>query len=132
MYRLLVAISMIAIIFAGCGRGNRPVLARVAGTVSYNGKPLARGKMVFVPSQGRSAVGKIVDGRIFEVTTFDRNDGAVVGPHKIQIASFVREPTAMEIVPWAIPERYGNVSTSGLTAEVIAGKENVLQFQLHD
>jgi hypothetical protein len=32
----------------------------------------------------------------------------------------------------AIPERYGNVETSGLTAEVIEGKQNELQFQLHD
>jgi putative transposase len=42
------------------------------------------------------------------------------------------EEKGMEIVPWAIPERYGNVETSGLTAEVIEGKQNELQFQLHD
>jgi hypothetical protein len=42
------------------------------------------------------------------------------------------EEKGMEIVPWAIPERYGNVETSGLTAEVIEGKQNELQFELHD
>ena len=100
--------------------------------MTYHGKPLSRGKILLVPAQGRSAIGKIVEGRIVEVTTFDLGDGAMVGPHKVQIACFVREPKPMEIVPWAIPERYGNVATSGLTAEVIAGKENVLQLELHD
>jgi hypothetical protein len=133
MQRLLPSVvTMLILVLTGCGRGDRPILAPVSGAVTYNGRPLARGRITFHPEQGRSASGKIVDGKITEVTTVTLGDGAVVGRHKVQICSFVREPQGMELVPWAIPERYGNVATSGLTAEVIAGKQNAFPFELHD
>ena len=63
MHRLLPsAITMLLLMLIGCGRGDRPLLAPVSGTVTYNGRPLARGRITFHPEQGRSASGKIVDG----------------------------------------------------------------------
>jgi len=132
MRRLFPTVLLLFVsLLNGCGRGDRPLLAPVSGTVTYNGQPLARGRIVFFPDKGRPASGKILDGKILEVSTFDQGDGAMVGHHKIQIASFVREPRGMEIVPWAIPEHYGKAATSDLTAEIIAGKPNELRLELH-
>lgn len=120
---------MLALIAAGCGP-KRPPLAPVGGTVTFEGKPLKSGKIQFVPADGRSATGKIRDGRIENVSTFDRDDGVLVGPHRVAIFAFVREPVGMEIVPWLIPQRYGDPATSGLTVEIQSGKKNNLTFDL--
>lgn len=117
---------------AGCGRGDRPPLAPVTGSVTYLGKPLVRGRISLFPETGRSSEGRIVDGRIVDVSTFDKGDGAVVGRHRIQIASFVSEPGGMDMTPgqWAIPERYGHVETSDLSADIVRGRDNVLHLEL--
>jgi hypothetical protein len=36
---------------------------------------LARGKIVFGLEKGRSAIGKVADGRILDITTFEPSDG---------------------------------------------------------
>jgi hypothetical protein len=132
--RVNVAVPMLLVLplLAGCGRSDRPRLAPVAGTVDYQGKPLAQGWILFVPEHGHSALARIVAGRIVEASTFDANDGVPVGRHRVQIASYAHEPRGMELVPWVIPQRYGDVKTSGLTAEIMAGAKNHLQFALHD
>lgn len=121
--------AFLIVVTAGCGP-KRPALAPVGGTVTFEGKSLRSGKIQFTPSEGRSAVGKIRDGRIESVGTFDRDDGALVGKHRVAIFAFVREPVGMEIVPWAIPKHYGDPATSDLTAEIQSGKTNELTFDL--
>jgi hypothetical protein len=114
-----------------CGdRG--PQLAPVTGTVTYKGKPVKTGRILFESVDGRSARGEIVDGKIINVTTYDKDDGAIVGDHSIVIHSFVREPKGMEIVPSAIPEKYNDLSTSDLTVTIMAGETNELTLELTD
>ncbi len=120
---------MLVVLAGGCGP-RRPPLAPVSGQVTYEGKPLKTGKIQFLPAEGRSATGKIRDGRIEEVGTFDRGDGVLVGSHRVAIYAFIREPVGMEAPPWVIPQRYGDPATSGLTAEIRSGKTNELTFEL--
>jgi hypothetical protein len=128
----------------GCGHRE---LGRVKGTVSYQGKPLASGAVVFEVPGKRTAQGKIVDGRITEVTTFTADDGVPVG--KARIAVFGTEPVQAgppqpkpktPAEAWAqrpnmtggksvIPAKYNSPATSGLTHDIVSG-ENVLKLDL--
>jgi hypothetical protein len=67
----------------GCG-GNRQTYANVKGTVTYNGKPLDKGEIVFTV-QGRPAtVMDIVDGKF--------TGQAVVGENKIAVTASKKNP----------------------------------------
>lgn len=123
--RLVPALLLVAAVL-GCGHDYE--LAPVSGSVTFDGQPLAHGKIQFFPGEGRTASGTIVDGRIEDVSTFEQDDGALVGSHRVAVYAFEREPVGMEIVPWAIPRRYGDPNTSGLVAELPADGE--LQFDL--
>ncbi len=112
----------------GCGK--RSDLAIATGKVTFKGKPLKTGHIVMEPATGRSARGRIVDGEIVDLHTYENGDGVRIGTHQVSITAFVREPKGMEIVPSAIPERYRDPSSSGLTATIEAGKTNELLFEL--
>jgi hypothetical protein len=75
------------LVVAGCGPA-RPTVAPVSGVVSYLGKPLTAGSVTFVPADGGPpAVGDIgKDGR-YRLTTFDTNDGALLGNHRIAVVA---------------------------------------------
>jgi hypothetical protein len=81
-------------ILGGCGgKSERPPLGKVSGTVSYKGKPLTQGSVLFTPVQGRGGetgqvgVGQIESDGSFELTTFDTGDGALIGQHVVTIES---------------------------------------------
>jgi hypothetical protein len=76
-----------ALAVLGCADSSGlPPRSRVSGTVTYNGKPLERGTISFVPAdaKGRAAGGSVVDGR-FSLTTQDPNDGALPGKYRVAI-----------------------------------------------
>lgn len=127
----------------GCGAGNN--LAQVTGTVTYEGKPIEEGKIIFeVPGQ-RSAFGVIENGKILNVTTFEQGDGAPIGEASVAINAFKPPakpqkdaptstsapggPSGMVINERAVPARYGNPATSGLNCSIQPG-ENKLKFDL--
>jgi len=70
----------------GCGGSDGPLRYEVSGTVTYNGEPVPRGYIHFVPdasqgNQGPATEAEIVDGR-YETPT---SKGAVGGPHRVTI-----------------------------------------------
>ena len=130
-WSLLALFVAVAVVAPGCGGGG-PKLAPVSGSVTYKGQPLEKGKIQLEPQSGRTAYGEIVDGQIKNIKTFEPGDGAIVGTHRVSIYSFVREPVGMEIVPSAIPERYNDPSTSGVTVMIEAGTKNELEIDLTD
>ncbi|QDT52402.1 hypothetical protein Pan44_04130 [Caulifigura coniformis] len=70
----------------GCGDGtNNPATHAVEGTVMYLDRPLPDVAITFYPAQGRSAVGKADKDGNFSMMTFNPNDGAVAGTHKVTI-----------------------------------------------
>ncbi len=127
---LLIAGSL-----TGCGPGG-PEMARVSGTVSYQGEPLSKGSISFVSTEpGRpNASGPIVDGS-YTLQTREPNDGAELGEYKIAITDI--DPDAantalpgepIELVS-TLPEKYQNPDQSGLTRTVESGR-NTFDFNL--
>jgi hypothetical protein len=125
-------------------------LAPVSGTVRYNGKPLANAYVGFKPEEygARSAMGTTDQNGQYRLTTLEPNDGARVGRHRVVVSAiekpqFVPAPDGDAIGPdgsiiarppgkLLTPARYGDFSTSGLTADVVARTKNVFDFELTD
>ncbi|MEZ6057260.1 MAG: hypothetical protein R3C01_11205 [Planctomycetaceae bacterium] len=86
---LALLCSLLAV---GCGGApERPSVAKVTGTITRGGTPVAHADVVFHP-QGTGDIGKAASGKTdatgkFELSTFDANDGAVVGKHKVTIVA---------------------------------------------
>lgn len=71
-------------VLVGCG-SNRPSLAPVSGRVTIDGQPVKVGRVMFYPTQGRPASGPIQPDGSYELTTFEANDGAMLGSHRVTI-----------------------------------------------
>jgi len=146
-YAPIAVLACVAI--AGCGP-NRPSVAPVKGKVTYAGRPVAQGTVMFYPESGRAATGRIGPDGTYSLTTFDTaNDGALIGKHRVTIDAV--EITAGQGQPKSfkeeiqmahkgvavnaaapkrlVPEKYARRETSPLTAEVKSG-ENVLNFDI--
>lgn len=121
-----------------CGCGSQPFeTAKVTGSVTLDGKPVTEGSVLFTPSQGWPARGELDAQGHFALSTYEDQDGAIVGKHEITIIAqsgpdpsehFERPPPAP--TKWLIPERYGNRTTSGLTYEVKEGEPNEVTLEL--
>ena len=104
---LIVALSL-----SGCGQSSVaiPSTFSVKGKVSYKGKPLTKGSIVFEPTDaGKDAYGKIQPDGTFELTTYKEGDGAVVGTHRVYVTE---QPKG------AIPVKYTQASSSKVEVEV--------------
>lgn len=145
--RRLVLTVAFGVIGVGCGRNQRPPLAKASGTVLYQGKPLPAGRISFIPDRSRGTTGRGASGIIgsdgrFAMQSFAAGDGALVGFHRVAIESWedVRPSTptiTADDVPAPpppmksrIPVRYNDHTSSGLTAEVLAQPSNDFEFVL--
>jgi len=111
----------------------------ISGTITWQGKPLASGRVVFHPQQvaegavRRPATGDLDEAGRYQLTTLTKGDGAAPGNYRVCVFSYLSDQTSaandVEIpeTVWRIPERYGNPETSGLTAEIPPGSRP-LQF----
>lgn len=107
----------------GCGDG-LPARVKISGTVMIDGKPLERGFIQVIPEKDRAASAEIgADGK-FTLTTFDDNDGCVLGTHKVVVVSNESQgPYAMK---WYAPKQYSDMASTPLTLEVKEPKEDVV------
>lgn len=122
---------LLAVLAIGCGAADRPQLAPLTGTVTYNGKPLESGMIIFTPDKGRAASGRVRAGEIVDVGTFEPNDGAPVGNLKITVMD--APPQGMEEKKESIvPAKYNSFETSELSVGVYAGKPNTVTVELTD
>lgn len=136
-YLLLVVLIPL---LSSCGNNNG--LATVTGTVRYNGKPLPNAYIAFSPMEnGLRSAGATTDseGR-YNLTTFQSNDGAPVGKHRVIIRAeelpegprLAADDINYKRGKLLTPPRYSDPELSGLTADVIAKKKNVIDFNLTD
>lgn len=114
----------------GCSRGGELPTAPVTGKVTYKGKPVPSGTVMFVPEKGPAATGEIAKDGTYTLSTYSKNDGAVLGKHKIAITALAdmgdRLPEEQSpLPPPLIPDKYLNQDTSGLTAEIKEGPNTV-------
>lgn len=107
---------------AGCG-SDEPVYeyGQVSGTVTYQGKPLDHGRVIFQHAAGPAADASIGPDGAYQLE-------AVVG--ETRIAVDCREPdrhvegVRKEVVPGAsiIPEKFASTERSGLTHTIVPGE----------
>jgi len=138
---ILLALPLAA---SGCGSKSERETAIVKGTVTFNGKPLHTGSVVMVPDGGGpTAQGRVGADGTYEMGTYTETDGAIPGKHSVMLLSIAEsagptglpEDTAMKRgggqTTSIIPEKFGDLSTSGLKCEVKSG-ENSIDFILTD
>jgi len=119
-----LALSLIA----GCGSKAPIPLGQVSGTVTYNGKPLDHGNVVFMPEKGHGvpATATIGNDGSYQMSISGGHQGAPLGkfliavkccekPNEKQVRDMNFRPKSL------IPEKYANVSKSGLHFEVKPG-----------
>ena len=149
---LLLTGALLAMLLTGCGGG--PRLGKVSGRVTFNGKPVPTGTIMFYPDAGPAAVGAIGPDGAYSLTTIKQGDGAVVGSHRVSIQATTvgpgsladpksfeeemdlaqrKDPKAKVLVPgkveWIVPEKYSRPETTDLTATVQPGA-NTIDFVL--
>ena len=98
----------------GCsGGGDRYDTVPVSGVVACNGKPVANGVINFTPmaeqgrsegNRGRVALGRTDSNGRFKLTTYENEDGAIVGRHTVTISMGFSEE-AGSVVDKAFPCR---------------------------
>ncbi len=121
--RVFIAAAMFAIVsLAGCDDG-RPQRVPVSGRVLIDGQPLTHGFVQVVPAGDRAASGKIgADGR-FTLTTFEENDGCVLGTHAVAVIGL--ESMGAGAQKWHAPKIYASPETSGLTIDVTGPTDSI-------
>ena len=123
---------MLLVLLAGCGpRG--PKTAPVKGTITYQGKPVPYGTIMFQPEDGPAATSNISNGS-YDLKTFRPGDGAVLGSHKVTVISLEDQSGRLPedrnpLPPAVVPLSYSFPDQSGLTA-VVEDKHNVIDFAL--
>ena len=148
MHRL--ALIVICLTVTGCGGApaDAPELHPASGVVTYNGEPLANAMVTLISgSGGKVAAGKSDASGTFILMT-NGEDGAVKGTHKVtvsvlpasadgpapEVGSEEYEKMMTEGAEPAkspIPEKYSDAGTSGLTAAIVAGP-NQIKVELAD
>jgi hypothetical protein len=149
-----VIVGMSLMIILGCG-DDTGLSSRypVSGTVKYNGQPVPKGRIDFLPTDnkvGRSASGDIVDG-YYSLTTATPKDGALPGSYKVTVTAMEVDTTELKAIAKGgqfhhdeafakanreakklVPSKYQLADTSGLTATVKAESNTNVNFDLKD
>jgi hypothetical protein len=150
---LLVPMMLVAMVPIACSSdSSKPKLGKVSGTVMYNGKPLTAGEVVFTPLSGKGGEsGQVAAGHIqadgsYSLTTFDTDDGAILGQHAVTVilregtsdASFKSKVTKegtgriRYILPKSVvPEKYSKVDSTPFRYTVEASG-NTINLELKD
>jgi hypothetical protein len=142
----VVALSCSAISIGCGGKVERPAMGRVHGTVTFDGKPVDKGRVTFTPvsgdgiSGGTSAMSPIESDGTYNLTTFDTGDGAIVGQHIVTVIVptedivALNKPRADGSIPYIlpkelIPKKYTDPKQTPLRNTVVAG-DNTLNIDL--
>ena len=146
--RVMIGIAFAAMMdvsLSGCGEAvDRPKTAPVKGVVTYKGQPVDGASVMFFPTtSGRPATAQTNSQGEFTLTTFDTNDGAIIGEHRVTVAKIEsvapqgdpgRTPQATTTTPPKnqLPNKYNDPQQSGLKETVKAGEANSFKFDLAD
>lgn len=130
---------------AGCGGGEvkPPPLFPVTGTVTYQGKAVPGATVVFLPTAKQKAkdpplfrpFGVADDEGNYSLMWSEDHEGAPAGQYKVAISAVApatddEEGDSQTKPANAVPDKYGNPATSGFSATVEDGGENVFNFEL--
>jgi len=133
----MLVLVCLSIAGASCSRhsDHKPVFT-VTGQVLLNGRPAPHAFVVFHPIGATDADvirprAHVQEDGTFTVTTYGRDDGAPAGEYALTVELF-RAPTANDDRPPTniLPGRYANPKTSGLTARVEEGPNELPPLRL--
>ena len=128
LFTFAVLFAVLLNVIAGCNRS--PATARVTGTITFDGKPLANAGVEFLPEDGsRSSFGGTDANGKYELKFSASAIGAMPGKHKVVIRTAASEPDPENpnAAKEKLPARYN--TNSELTAE-LKGGSNVVDFDL--
>jgi hypothetical protein len=119
--RSVVSIGLVAALFLGCGSEGPPAVP-VAGTITYKGKPIEMGTIMFFPKDGKHdkvAAGEIKDGK-FTLSTYQEGDGAPAGVYRVTIQSTkeVTTPGGDTNLESLLPPRFGDPDRAPFEATI--------------
>lgn len=115
--RTLRGCAMLAWLSASWGCGDTgPTRYPVAGVVTYNGRPVPTGNVIFVPDEGPAAVTTIAEDGGYHLE-------AVAGRHRVGVTAIPEPPPGTDegsyiSPPPLVPSKFGRPSTSGIVVEV--------------
>jgi hypothetical protein len=124
--RLGLALAALASL-AGCGGGKTaPVNGRVKFKDGSDVSVLAGYSLTFEAEGGKtSAVGEVDRDGSFKLSTFGANDGAIPGKYRVAIEAPPNPDPDKPPTKSKLPAKYSNLDSSGLTAEVKPGQNNI-------
>ena len=110
----------------GCGKAG-PETYSVTGTVTWRGKPVPTGNVMFVPDNGPPAVGLIAADGTYRLR-------AVAGKHRVGVTAIPKIPSGVELTTYMakplVPARFNRPDESGIVVEVQPGDDNSLDLDL--
>lgn len=117
---------LMLVTFVGCGPGG-PDTYPVQGTVTYDGKPVKEGDILFIPNDASLAAegGKIIDGK-YEMVS--KAGVCLVKISALNIDENTEWVSGSPIASNYIPERYNQQTI--LTADITADNDNQFDFAL--
>ncbi len=135
----VLGFPLVALVAMALGCDSGPAMAPVAGTVTFDGKPLAFGVVMLHPLKGQVSQGPIGSDGAFSLSTFELRDGVPFGAYKVSVLCYEgHDPSKSSGSSGAeegfllgkslIPLRYSRATSSGLTVEV--GPEGVPDLKL--
>ena len=134
---LLTSLVSTIVVTIGCfgQRVDLPPTASTSGTVTLDGQPLAGAHVQFVPDASQGSAGAVAVGFTDASGRYDlvtaTVEGAIIGHHKVSIEARAAPKDEMDTLPELLtPAYYGDPNASRLTAEVIEGENNVIDFAL--
>ena len=86
LLRLSCGFIVLSALLLGCGKSGSVEYVVVSGEVSWQGKPVSRGTIRFVPqgeTKGPTSAAEIIDGK-YEVTA---RGGVPIGEHRVEIVA---------------------------------------------
>jgi len=116
-------VGLAACLMAGCSDSSSTHWTPVMGRVIIDGKPLTHGVVRFAPQGARQSMGALDETGNFTLGSYEADDGAVVGTHRVSIVA--REQISETKAKWYAPKHYSSYQTSGLTVEVADSSEPV-------
>ena len=119
-------------------------MGRVNGKVLYKGAPVTDATVTFMADGApRAATGMTNMNGEFQLTTFDNNDGAIVGEHKVTVSVIIPPAQPMTLGELAakgapktdtnksIPAIYASTETTPLKRKVEKG-QNDITIEIND
>lgn len=155
----MMVLALAGFSLGGCGSGISYEHAKVHGKVTYQGKPVPLGSVLFVPVEPpkdgamQPASGAIQPDGSYELKS-QEDAGAILGEHKIVVVAIEGGPPAPDTpkknakeakdaeagpAPTAksvkfkmlVPKKYSDPATTPLTRKVVAG-DNVIDLEITD